>query len=310
MWRYVVKRFLQLIPAFAIVSFVVFWLMSLAGDPASVRAGLDATPEQIEALREAMGLNRPLLVRYFEYITNLLQGDMGVDIDNMPVWPQFVERFPYTVILNLFTLVVSSVIAIPAGIYAALHKDTWADTGITFAILFFDCMPIFWLAMIMQNIFAVKLHWLPTSGVSKGLLISLILPGVTCVLSGMTSKCRQTRSSMLDNLNADFMRTALAKGVPFKVAVRKHALKNAMMPIYTNIGNSISGLFGGLVTLETVFAWPGMGTLVVPAIRGANFPLACGCITMTTAFLGVMTVIVDLGYAFIDPRVKARYSGK
>jgi len=126
----------------------------------------------------------------------------------------------------------------------------------------------------------------------------------------MTSKCRQTRSSMLDNLNADFMRTALAKGVPFKVAVRKHALKNAMMPIYTNIGNSISGLFGGLVTLETVFAWPGMGTLVVPAIRGANFPLACGCITMTTAFLGVMTVIVDLGYAFIDPRVKARYSGK
>jgi len=310
MWKYVFKRILQLIPSFIIVSFVVFWLMSMSGDPASVKAGVEASPEQIEAMREAMGLNRPLIVRYLEYAGNLLQGDMGDDIYGNPVWPVFAQRFPFTLLLTLFSVTVSSLIAIPAGIGAALHKDSLADTGLTVMCLFLNCMPVFWLGMMLQTIFCVKLGWLPTSGISKGILISLILPGFTSVFTSMAAKCRQTRSAMLDNLNADYMRTALAKGVRYKDAVNKHALRNALLPIITVIGNAITLSFGGNVSLETIFSWPGLGSAIVPAVKGADYGTACGCIVMTTFMVGFMNLAVDIAYAFADPRVKARYAGK
>lgn len=310
MWKYVLKRILQLIPAFLIVSFVVFWLMDAAGDPAAVIAGTDATVEQIEAIRESMGLNRPLIVRYLEYMFNLLRGDFGTDIYGSPVWPQIAQRFPYTLLLLGVTIVVSTLLSILAGVTAALHKDTWGDTLTTVAALFLDCMPIFWLGMILQSIFAVKLGWLPTSGIKQGLLLCLILPAVTSVLSSMAGKTRQTRSSMLDCLHADYMRTALAKGVRYKKAVYKHALPNALLPIITVVGSSFAISVSGSVTLETVFAWPGIGTLLIPAIRTSNYTLACGCVMVTALSIGIINLLVDIAYAFADPRVKARYTGK
>ena len=310
MWKYVLKRVLQLIPTFIFVSFIVFWLMSLAGDPASVVAGMDATPEDIELLREAMGLNRNIFVRYGEYMLNLLRGDMGVDIYGNDVWELFSERFPNTMILILISITVSTVIAILAGVIAALRKGSWTDTGLTVMCLFFNCMPVFWLGMILQTLFAVKLGWLPTSGISKGLAVSLILPTAASALNSMAAKARQTRSAMLDNLNADFMRTALAKGVRHKNAVYKHALPNAAIPIITVVGTAFATSIGGSVALETVFAWPGIGTLIVNGVSASNYPVVCGCVTVTLLLIGAINLIIDVAYAFADPRIKARYTGK
>ena len=310
MWKYVIKRILRLIPTFLFVSFIVFWLMSLSGDPASVVAGMDATPEEIEAIRENMGLNRPLVVRYIDYMGDLLQGDMGVDIYGNDVWEQVSVRFPNTLLLIVIAIAASTLLAIPLGIIAALRKGTWTDTGVTVLSLFFNCMPVFWFGMILQTIFAVKLGWLPTSGIAKGLGISLILPCVASVLNTMAAKCRQTRSSMLDKLNSDFMRTALAKGVPYRTAVFKHALPNALIPIITVIGTAFATSVGGSVALETVFAWPGVGTLLIPAIRASNYPLVCGCVILLMLLIGIVNLLIDLAYAFADPRIKARYTGK
>lgn len=310
MWRYVIKRILRLIPTFIFVSFIVFWLMSLSGDPASVIAGMEATPEEIEALRETMGLNRPLIVRYVEYMADLIRGDMGTDIFGNNVWDQISVRFPNTLLLIVVAIAGSTLIAIPLGIIASLRKGTWTDTGVTTVSLFFNCMPVFWFGMMLQTLFAVKLGWLPTSGIEKGLAISLILPCATSILSQMAAKCRQTRSAMLDNLNADFVRTALAKGVPYKRAVLKHAFPNATIPIITVIGTSFATSVGGSVALETVFAWPGVGTLLIPAIRASNYPLVCGCVILLILLIGLVNLLIDIAYAFADPRIKARYIGK
>ena len=310
MWRYVYKRILQLIPSFILVSFIVFWLMSISGDPASVVAGIEATPEQLETIREAMGLNRPLLVRYFEYMFNLLRGDFGVDIYGRDVWEQISGRFPYTLMLIVLSIIGATLVAVPSGIIAALRKGTWGDTGLTVFCLFFNCMPVFWLGMMLQSFFAVKLNWLPTSGIAQGVGIGLVLPTIASILTTMAANCRQTRSSMLDNLNADYMRTALAKGVRYKNAVYKHALPNALIPIITAIGTAFATSIGGSVALETVFAWPGVGTLLIPAIRNFNYPLACGCVILMIVLIGIINLVVDLAYAFADPRIKARYTGK
>ena len=310
MGKYVLRRVLELIPALILISFVVFWLMSLAGDPAETRAGMEATPEQIEALREAMGLNRPLLVRYFEFMKNMLTGNLGDDIYGNAIWPQITERFPLTLLLVIIMTAGSTLIAIPAGVGAALNKGSWGDTALTAACLFFNCMPVFWLGMILQTIFSVKLGWLPTSGITKGVLLGLILPSVASMASGIAPKCRQTRSSMLDNLNADYMRTALAKGVKHKKAVYKHALPNALLPIITVVGTSFAVGLAGSVALETVFAWPGIGTLIVPGVRASNYPLVCAAVIVMTVMVGAVNLIVDVIYAFADPRVKARYTGK
>ena len=308
MRKYVLHRILQLIPAILIVSFVVFWLMSLAGDPASVKAGLDASPEEIAELRERMGLNRPLIVRYGEYMWNLLHGDMGKDLMGTPVWPKYTERFPYTLMLIGYSLLLSTPLAITMGITAALHKDTFLDNFLTVLCLFLASMPTFWMSLMFQLLFAVRLGWLPTSGINKGVFLGLIMPGTISALHSMASKLRQTRSSMLDNLNADYVSTAQAKGVKRHDIIWKHCLRNALLPIITVIGSAMTLGIGGSVVLETIFAWPGLGTITVPAIRGADYMTACGMILMMTILVGVMNLLVDLAYAFADPRVKARYS--
>jgi peptide/nickel transport system permease protein len=169
-------------------------------------------------------------------------------------------------------------------------------------------MPTFWMSLMFQLLFAVKLGWLPTSGINKGVFIGLIMPGTISALHSMASKLRQTRSSMLDNLNADYVSTAQAKGVKRHDIIWKHCLRNALLPIITVIGSAMTLGIGGSVVLDTIFAWPGLGTITVPAIRGADYMTACGMILMMTILVGVMNLLVDLAYAFADPRVKARYS--
>ena len=310
MLRYILNRLLQLIPILIIVSFIVFWLMSLAGDPASTIMGDLATAEQIEARREAMGLNRPVIVTYAEYIWGVMRGDLGTSIYGHNVWEQFSNRFPYTVLLAFASITLTVIVSVPLGIIAALKKGTWVDAGVSAFAVFGVSAPPFWLGLIMMIVFGVMLGWLPTSGIQQGVLRSLILPASTSAITALATMTRMTRSSMLDNLGADYLRTARSKGVRERRVVWKHALKNALLPIITTIGGQFSILIGGAVTLEIVFAWPGIGNLIITSVRSNDYIMVTGCVIMVTLMLALGILIVDIAYALVDPRIKAQYSGK
>lgn len=310
MWKYVAKRILMLIPTLLVVSFIVFWLMSMAGDPASTIMGDNATPEQIEAKREAMGLNRPLIVRYGEYIFNVMQGDLGISLYGQNVWEQFSNRIPFTLMLVGASIFLTVVMSIPLGIAAALHRGKGIDFAASALAMFGVSVPIFWLGQMLMIVFAVKLRWLPTSGINHGVLKGLILPACSSALTAMGAMTRMTRSSMLDALGADYLDTARAKGVKQRVVVWKHALKNALLPIITTIGGQFSVMIGGGVMLETVFGWPGIGNLVVTSMRSNDYMMVTGCVLIITILSSLGVLLTDVAYAFVDPRIKAQYSGK
>ena len=310
MWKYVCKRILLMIPILLIVSFIVFWLMSLAGDPASTIMGDNVSQEQIEAKREEMGLNRPLLVRYGEYIWNVLHGDFGTSLYGQNVWEQFSNRIPYTLMLVGASILLTVIVSIPLGIAAALHRGKGIDFIASAFAMFGVSVPIFWLGQMLMLLFSVKLKWLPVSGTQQGVLRGLILPAVASAMTALATMTRMTRSSMLDSLSADYLDTARAKGVPEKTVVWKHALKNALLPIITTIGGQFSVMIGGGVMLETVFAWPGIGLLVVTSMRSNDYIMVTGCVLFITLLNCVGTLVTDIAYAFVDPRIKAQYSGK
>ncbi len=299
-----------MIPILIVVSFVVFWLMSLSGDPAATIMGDVATAEQIEAKREAMGLNRPLIVRYGEYMWNLLHGDFGKSLGGLDVWEQFSTRFPFTLMLCAGSIILTVIISIPAGITAALNEGRWTDSIISAGAMRGVSLPPFWLGMLMILLFGVKLGWFPTSGIQGGVFRSLVLPSVTSAITALASMTRQTRSSMLDNLGADFLRTARAKGVKENTVVWTHALKNALLPIITAIGGQFNVLIGGAVTLEIVFSWPGIGNMIITAVRCSDYMLVTGSVIMVTVACAIGNLLVDIAYAFADPRIKAQYAGK
>ncbi len=310
MWKYVGKRLLQMIPVLLIVSFVVFWLMSMSADPASTIMGDVASAEQIAAKREAMGLNRPLLVRYGEYIWNVLHGDFGLSLYGKNVWEQFSARFPFTLLLCAGSILLTVLVSIPFGIIAALKKDTWIDSIISALAMFGVSMPVFWLGLLLMLLFGVKLGWLPTTGIQGGVLKSAILPSVTSAITALATMTRMTRSSMLDNLNADYLRTYRSKGVREHDVIWKHCLKNALLPIITTIGGQFNVLIGGAVTLEIVFTWPGIGNLIISSVRSGDYMMVCGCVIMVCLAVAIGQLVVDLAYALVDPRIRAQYSGK
>lgn len=310
MWKYVVKRILLMIPTLLVVSFLVFWLMSLAGDPASTLMGDNATQEQIDAKREEMGLNRPLMIRYGEYIWNVLHGDFGTSLYGQNVWEQFANRIPYTLMLVGASILLTVLISIPLGIAAALHRGKFVDFCASAIAMFGVSVPIFWLGQMLMLLFAVTLRWLPVSGIQQGTLKGLILPAVSSAITALGAMTRMTRSSMLDSLGADYLATARAKGVREKIVVWRHALKNALLPIITTIGGQFSVMIGGGVMLETVFAWPGIGLLVVTSIRSNDYMMVTGCVLCITILSCLGVLVTDIAYAFVDPRIKAQYSGK
>ena len=308
MIRYVLKRILMMIPVLLAVSFVVYFLMDLApGDIIAQMAPADATPETIEQMRKEMGLDGPLIQRYFRYVGNLLKGDLGTSLSQKrPVMDIFMERFPATVKLAIGSLVVAIGISFPLGIAAATHHNSWLDGTSMVAAMIGVSMPSFWMGLLLIMLFASKLGILPSGG-DHGFL-SLILPAITLGTNQAGALTRTVRSSMLDVIRQDYLRTARAKGVSEKNVIRKHALKNAMIPILTVLGSTLGNALGGAVTVEAVFAWPGVGRLTVSAINNRDMTLATGCIIMFTLFLNLTLLAVDIAYAFVDPRIKARYS--
>jgi len=308
MLRYILKRLLMLIPIMLCVSFVVYFIVDLApGDVVDVISSAD-TPEEIkEAMREEMGLNDPVLVRYGRYMLGLVQGDLGVSAaSNQDVFKTYMEKLPNTLLLAAAGTVVALLIAIPLGITAAVHQNSWRDSGSTVLGLLGLSMPNFWLGLLLILLFSLRLGWFPS--ISDGSFKSLILPAITVGTGQAAMIMRTTRSSMLEVIRQDYLRTVRAKGVSEKVVINKHALKNALIPIVTVIGTQIGTSLGGAVLTETVFSWNGVGRLIVDSVRTRDTEMVCGAIIMTTILSSVIMLVVDLVYAFIDPTIKARYT--
>lgn len=306
MLKYFIKRVLLLIPIIIVVSFLVFWMMSMTGDPARMLAGDQMTDAQVEVLRESMGLNDPLVVRYFNYMKGAVQGDFGTSLYGKDVWSEYIGRLPFTFELAVVAMVLVVVISIPLGIIAALKKNTWIDAGVSALAVSGLSIPGFWLGLLLIYLFALGLGWLPTGGANAP--ESIILPAITAAVPDIALVTRITRSSMLDALSADYLRTARAKGVSERKVVLTHALRNALIPIITIVGSQFSILLGGAFVVEMVFSWPGVGNLIVTAVRGNDYNMVTGCTIMTTILVAIILLMVDMLYAFVDPRIKAQYS--
>ena len=310
MIRYTIKRILLLIPILLAVSIIVYVLLDLApGTIVDTMISDKMTQEQIDALKSQYNLDKPVLYRYGLYMLRLLQGDMGKsDYTGLDVWSLYISRLPNTLELAFTSLVFGSVIAIPLGIFAAKHAGSLLDNGVTILTLIGMAMPGFWLALLFILQFSLRWPILPSGGNDDGIR-SVILPTICSGFVLMATATRQTRSSMLEQLNADYLRTARAKGVPEKVVINKHALGNAWIPILTTLGGSFCHALAGSAVIESVFTWPGVGRLLVDAVVNRDVTMTMGCTVMTTTLYVLVQLAVDLLYALVDPRIKSMYAG-
>ena len=308
MYKYILRRLLLLIPVVIGVSFVVYGIMSLVpGDPVYQVLSEDATPEQIAATRHEMGLDRPFLVRYGNYMLGLLRGDMGKSyISKRAVFDTYMQRFPATLQLGVASIIFAVVLAIPLGVLSATHQNGFLDTLSSVISLLGVSMPNFWLGLLLILFFSQKLGWFPSGGNKKA--FSLVLPAITegAFLSALIM--RTTRSSMLEVIRQDYIMTAKSKGVSRWAAIIKHGLKNALIPIVTATGMNFAYVLGGPALTETVFSWPGVGRLIVDSMNERDIPMVTGCLVLSTLVVSIVNLIVDIAYAYLDPRIKARYT--
>lgn len=307
MIRYIMKRLLWLIPVLIGVSLFIFLIMDLCpGDAALTVLGENAPEKLLQDFRAENGLNDPVLIRYGRYMLNLLHGNLGVSyVTGRDVMQTFLQRLPNTLLLAFTGVTLAVAISIPLGVMAALRRGTVLDGTLMVLALLGLSMPLFWLGLILIIIFSLELKWLPSGG--SGGVKFLILPAVTLAVSKMAVITRTTRSSMLAVLNEDYIRTARAKGVSKKEATMKHAMRNALIPIITCIGIELGSSLGGSVLCEIVFSWPGVGRLIFDSIGKRDIPMITGALIMTTMLVSVMLLVVDIIYAFVDPRIKAQY---
>ena len=307
MWKFIAKRLVAMVPVLLGVTLVIYLIMSMApGDPAKVILGEQATPEQIAELRAEMGLDDPVLVQYGRYVLGLLQGDMDESYNSgLPCNVEIFARFPNTLRLTITAMSIAVVLALPIGIVAAVKQNSIFDGVSMFVALIGLSMPVFWLGLLLILFFSLRLGWFPSSGAESWK--SLVLPAVTLGFQQMASIARVTRSSMLEVIRSDYIRTARAKGVAESKVITKHALKNALIPTVTVIGLNFGGMLGGSVMTESVFAWPGIGRLMVQSINKRDIPMVLGCTIMFSVSASVVNLLVDVLYGFIDPRIKSQY---
>jgi len=312
--RYLVRRLLHLVPVLLGVSIVVFVVLQLApGDPAAIMLGAEATEAELGRLRAELGLTEPLPVQYVRWLALVAQGDLGRSFwTKRPVLPEGLERFQATLILTGTGLVLSTIFGMALGVASATRPNSLLDRVSAVASLFGASMPVFWLGLVLMVVFALSLRWLPASGMyapygARGpadLLAHLVLPSVTIAAASTTLVARLTRSTMLDVLGQDYIRTARAKGLGERRVVVRHGLTNALVPIVTVVGVQVGYLLGGAVLTETVFAWPGVGTLMLHAILQRDYPLVQGCVLVVALTFVLVNLVVDLLYAWLDPRIR------
>lgn len=307
MGKYIRKRILLLIPVILGVSLLLFVMMDMApGDYIDIMAG-DLTAEQEAELRHELGYDRSVFYRYGRYMFHLLQGDMGTSlVYKQPVFKLYKQRIPHTLKLAGASVLVCVVLSIPLGIRAAVKHGSLTDNFCSVLSILGLSMPNFWLGLMLIVLFGLKLKLLPASGDEEGIK-SLILPAFTVGTGMMAQLMRTTRSSMLDVLRQDYLRTARSKGVSETVVVNKHALRNALIPIITVIGTEIGSCVGGATVTENVFTWPGIGRMLIDSIKQRDINTVTGILILTTTIVGVVQLAVDIIYAYVDPRLKGAY---
>jgi peptide/nickel transport system permease protein len=311
---YLGRRLLHLVPVLLGVSLVVFLVMHLApGDPADVMLGVQATAEERARLRADLGLDDPLAVQYLRWLGRVARGDLGRSLwTSRPVLDEVLDRLRATLLLTGSGLLLSTVLGIALGVASAMRPDSLLDRASAVASLFGASMPVFWLGIVLMVVFALWLGWLPASGMhapyggggAGDLLRHLVLPALTIAAASTTIVARLTRSTMLDVLGQDYVRTARAKGLAERRVVVRHGLENALIPIVTMVGVQAGYLLGGAVLTETVFAWPGVGTLMVQGILQRDVPLVQGCVLLVALTFVLVNLAVDVLYAWLDPRIR------
>jgi ABC-type dipeptide/oligopeptide/nickel transport system permease component len=286
------------------VSVVVFVAIRLIpGDPAQLMAGQAATEEVVRQIRQSLGLDQPLPVQYLYFLRNVVRGDLGRSLFNgAPVVEELGQRFPRTVRLALASMAVASLIGIPAGILAATRRLTWVDTAVMVVALVGVSMPVFWLGLNLILVFSVRLQWFPAFGYETWR--HLVLPSITLGAASAAVVARMTRSAMLEVLGQDYIRTARAKGLSERAVVNRHALRNALIPVVTILGLQLGTLLSGAVLTETVFAWPGVGRLLVDAVLARDYPIIQGTTLLIAATFVALNLAVDLLYGLLDPRIR------
>ena len=308
MIKYILKRLLALIPVILGVIFIIQFILYISpNDPAVVILGNAYTPEGAEQVRESLGLNDPFVVQFVRYILDLLRGDFGDSyITGEPVATQLLARFPNTLILVLVSMTLCTILSLPIGIQSAVKPNSWFS-NITAALgMVGIALPTFWLGLMLILLFAVHLEWLPATGSVS--LTGMILPAITLSASFMAGTMRTTRSTMLEVIRQDYIRTAKAKGVSHHDVIDKHALQNALLPIITVVGVNVGTQMGGSVLTETVFSYPGLGIMLTNGIKQTDTPTILGCLVVMAICIGICNLLVDIIFAFVDPRIKSQYS--
>ncbi|MFF2174880.1 nickel ABC transporter permease [Lysinibacillus sp. NPDC058147] len=303
MTLFILKRLAQIIPVTLGVTLVVFLIMQMIpGDPAVILAGEGASQETVNELRENLGLNKPLAVQYTDYIKDLLQGDMGNSLKNhQPVFEEITARLPITIELAFYSILITIVLGLIAGIISAIRPYSFMDVGLMIVALLGISLPSFWLGILLMYVFSVQLHWLPVAGWDSAKHI--ILPAITLGAGGAAIVARMTRSSMLEVVNQDYIRTAKAKGLKGYVIILKHALRNALIPVITVVGLQFGSLLGGTVLVESVFAVNGLGRMIVDAIRTRDIPVVQGGVLVASLIFVFINLFVDILYRFFNKRM-------
>jgi ABC-type dipeptide/oligopeptide/nickel transport system permease component len=303
MQRYILKRIFQSLLTLLVLSMIVFFMCRLTGDPVMLMLPDDASHEDVTQLRNALGLDRPLPVQYWMFLSRAVQGDFGRSIKGqVPVLDLIRERFPNSIKLGLVSLVITVILAFPLGVMAAVKKGTAIDTVANMIAVLGQSLPQFWVGIVLIQIFAVQLRWLPVAG--TGSFWHYILPGFTLGWFLVAGIMRLLRSSMLDVLDSEFVKLARIKGVSPRGVVWKHALKNAFMPVLTFAAIYLAILITGAILVETVFAWPGLGQLIYQGIVYRDFPVIQAVVLLTALIVVSVNFMVDIAYAYLDPRIR------
>jgi peptide/nickel transport system permease protein len=322
MWTYVIKRLFLMVPllvGITLVSFVVIHMVP--GTPVEIQTTMNpkASLEAQKRLRELYGLDKPIYVQYWDWLKRMALLDFGRSFspDRRPVWDKIKERIGITISISILSLLIILIVAIPIGVFAAVHPHSWFDRGTTLFVFFGFAMPTFWLALLLMMLFGVYLDWLPISGLTSlgfhqftlwqkitDLASHIAMPVLVAAFTGLAGMSRYMRGNMLEVIRQDYITTARAKGLPERTVIFKHALRNALLPVITLLGLSVPGLIGGSVIFETIFAIPGMGQLMFGAVMARDYPLVMGELVIG-AFLTLLgNLLADVSYALVDPRIR------
>ncbi len=303
MKHFLIRRLLHNIIVLIGVMAIVFFVVYLIGDPVALMLPPEATLQDREILREALRLDDPLVVQFFHFVGQALKGDLGTSFRHgVPALPLALSRLPATLELTIIAVFFSSIVGIPIGVYSAIKRNTFVDHFARIFALFGQSMPVYWSGIMMILLFSVNLNWLPPSG--RGELVNLIMPGLTLGFFTTAPLMRLMRSSMLEVLNKDYVRTARAKGLTNKIVIFKHALRNAAIPAITVFGMQIGVMLGGAVLTETIFSWPGMGRFVVQAIYNRDFPTIRASVIVFAVLIIIVNFLTDLSYVFLNPQIR------